>query len=570
MEIKAKAKKIIIKSPELSKVVRSTMKTLSDLVGVTLGPGGNTVLIERVGMPPLTTKDGVTVAESAAFQDATQHTIAEAAKEVCQRTNRQAGDGTTTAIVLANAILEEGQKFLENNTLCSPQQIGRELKSMVETLSEFLEKKAIVCNNSKSIYDVAMISSNSDEDVAKAVVEAIDLVGEDGTIITDEGSQRNTVVEMKEGFLVEKGLAAFGPVQELFMNNQHDQECVYDTPYILLYDGDVNVVQPVALFLQSCLNKMKEEGGIRPIVIVAHKFAPMVVKLFAENIKMNTINLCMLETAASGQANSRHHLLHDLAAFTSAKVLDPITNTFDKGNLSDLGVCGKVRIGRYKSVFLETGDEAPIQERIETLKRQMTNAESDFDAELIKERIGKLSGGIATIFVGGSTDLEIREKKHRIEDTINAVRSAIEMGVLPGGGSSLLTAANWLGSQRENLPPSHVILTRALAVPFMKVMENAGSNMEIAEALQKVSDSVDMEIGLPMLVYDSLKHTYVNPLSAGIIDPAKVTITALNNALSIALMLMTIGGTVVIPRDASDEAKAELMAQSFAQQMQGA
>ena len=562
LAIKTKTKDIKIKGGELTAVICRTMKLLSDLVGVTLGPGGNTVLIERIGMPPLTTKDGVTVAESISFRDATQHVISEAAKEVCQRTNKEAGDGTTTAIVLAQAIIESGLNYLANNATKSPQELCRELDFIVRDVVSSLEKSATPVSTKDDILKVAMISSNSDGDVAKAVVEAMDLVGEDGTVVTEDGKNRETIVELREGFTVNKGLSALGVAQEIFINNPSNQECVLEVPYVLLYDGDIMSPQDLGIFLGRSFQEMKQDNSIRPVVVMAHKFSPLTIRMIAENVRIGTANIVMLETAATGQPNSKHHLLHDLAAFTGATVLDPITNPFSKASLKSLGACGKVRAGRYQTVFFDADEPALVKSRMEVLKTQMQKAESDFDAEIIKERIRALSGGIATIYVGGSTELEMREKKHRIEDTINAVRSAIEMGVIPGGGSALLAEAQRLRS--GGFPPQAEILASAFAVPFARIMENAGDSTRITEAVQKVVENY------PNIVYNSLTHEYSNPIKDGIVDPVKVTISALNNALSIANMLMTIGGTVVIPRDSTEEAQAEALAQGFAKQMQGA
>lgn len=573
MQLKQKAKEIKFKGEELKKLTLETLKKLSDLVGVTLGPGGNPVLIERPGQPPLVTKDGVTVADSISLLDSTEYVIAEAAKEVCQRTNREAGDGTTTAIVLADAITSQGIEYLKNHSAKSPQELCRELNLMVNEIVDTIKNNAITVNSSKDLKKVALISSNSDEEIADAVVEAVEMVGEDGTIIAEEGSGRETTVELREGFPVGKGLSSFSTIQSVLVNNPHDQECVYDLPYVLLYDGDLTNPTELGIALNEFMSTAHAEKEVRPILIVAHKFSPQVQRLIAVNVQSNVAQLCPLETKATAQPNSRQHMLHDLAAFTGAKVFDPITNKLPSNesvvNLNDLGQVGSSRIGKYRSILFDSPTPDLVNKRIEILKRQKSNAESEFDAELIKERISQLSGGIATIYVGGSSDLEMREKKHRIEDTINAVRSAIEMGVVPGGGATLLGMANSISKKVSNseLPQSATILSSAFAVPFCRIMQNAGeTGKNITEVVSKVTKSGHP---IPTKVYDSLRHTLVNPTEGGIIDPAKVTVTAVTNALSIATMLMTLGGTVVIPRDKQEEAQAEAMAQQIANQMQG-
>jgi chaperonin GroEL len=579
LSIKTKAKDIKLKGPELEGAILSTMKTLSDVVGATLGPGGNPVLLERPGMPPLITKDGVTVAMHCAFQDALQHVISEAAKEASLRTNREAGDGTTTAIVLAEALVRYGAQWIKENSNHSPQQVCRELNQMSEWLVDQLRARGRKIENNDDLLKVALVSSNFDDGIAKAVVEAIDMVGNDGTIITEEGARRDTYVEVQEGFPIQKGLRTFGPVQELFINNPADQECVLTKPLFLLYDGDLNDVLPIGGYLGSVFSELGSRKEIRPVVIVAHKFSPQVLRMCAANFQSGIL-MVPLETPASAQTNSRHHFLLDVAAFTGATVLDPITKTFESMTpdgkeenqtaLIPLGACSRARIGRDQTLLFDALEENKevLKERVENLKVQMKNAESEYDSEIIKERIANLLGGIATIYVGGSSDLEIKEKKHRIEDAICATRSAIEEGILPGGGA-MLTVLAWELQMALGLPLSKQILANALTEPFNRIAVNAGVNLStIGEAKGSVVDSV--VDGVPTRVYDSLNHLLTEPYGAGIVDPVKVTISALRNALSIAQMLFTLGGAIVLPRDIVEERQGEMQAQNLAAQMQGA
>jgi chaperonin GroEL len=567
LELKQKAKTIKLKGPDLTVSIQDTMKTLSSIVGSTLGPGGNVVLLERPGLPPLVTKDGVTVIGHVAFTDATQHVISEAAKEVSQKTNIEAGDGTTTAIVLAESIVRHGMEYLEKNPGQSPQQVCRELNEVVTGLIEDLKEaaKPVVKEDLKK---VALISANFDDEIADAVVEAIDQVGNDGTIITQEGTSRNTVVEMQEGYPINKGLSHLGAVQEIFINNPHDQEFVSgEEPLVLLYDGDLRIAGSLGEFLGKVIQNL--DNPTTPILLFAHKFSPQVIQMCAVNFAQNRAYVVPLITPSTAQPSSKHHFLHDLASFTGADVLDGVTNTFDQADETSFGTVGRARIGRYNAYLFDSPEEDTVEERVAVLKDQMPRAESSYDGEIIKERIGALLGGIATIFVGGSSDLEIKEKKHRIEDAINATRSAIEMGVIPGGGSTLLCLSQKMQADK-NLPPSAEILVSALAEPFVRIAKNAGeSESSIGSAAQKVVSSRDKTTNLPKKVYDSFRHVFVNPQEAGILDPVKVTISALSNALSIAQMLMTIGGTIVIPRDDIEERQNELAAQNFAQQMSG-
>ena len=549
---------------DLSKAISSTLSTMDRIIGATLGPGGRPILIDRMAMPVLITKDGVTVSEFMVFDDALQYTISEAAKEVCQKTNSEAGDGTTTAIVLAKALVEEGVKYLANNAQKSPQELCRELATSLETVTGWLTKMALPVESDK-IKEVAMVSSNFDEEIARVVTEAIDMVGEDGTIITVEGSGKGITVELKDGFPVEKGLSELGPVHEVFINNPADQECKYDNPYILLFDGDLLVPAVLFNFISACIVEMNKQNSARPIVIIAHNFSPEVVKLFAVSIKANGMYVCPLMTAGTAQPLSKHHLLHDIAALTGAEVLDGVTNTFQKALqivqkdpsvniLEVMGSCSTAKVGRYKSVLLGFEDtEELIQERINTLKVQMEKAESDFDAELIKERIAQLAGGVATISVNASSDVEVKEKKHRVEDTIHAIRSAIEMGIVAGGGATQLAISDKIrqvAGKTPDMPVSSLILANALMIPFIRIMTNAGCSQEtINAAMVDTIASIDPETLRPGVIYDSLKHKNIDPMKDGVIDPVKVTITALKNALSVSALLMTLGGALVMPRE---------------------
>lgn len=576
LEVKRKSRNIHLCSKKFNNKIIDTLHVLDKIIGATLGPGGKPVILDRPASSPMFTKDGVTVAEAVSFSDALSYVISESAKEACSRTNTEAGDGTTTAIVLAHALVKEGIRALRKNPFTSPQALCRELDEVFQTcIYENLENQAtpITMDDLKK---VAMVSSNFDEEISDAVVEAVMMVGEDGTIITEESSGRGMAVEKREGFPFAKGLSTFGSIQSIFMNNPQDQECQFENAYILLYDGDALSPSEVGVFLGGCFEAMKQNNDIRPIIMIAHKFSPQVIKMFAQNVQMNTAYVCPLETFATAQPNSKHDLLHDLAAFSGATVLDPLTNTFSKAAqtkayLKFLGECTKTKIGKYKSVLLD-GHGAGLMERIDSLRSQMDKAESDYDRELIKERMGFLAGGIANIYVGGSSDIEIRERKHRIEDTINAIRSAMEGGVITGGGVPLLCISKKLQEgfsfkkifNRDKLSLAKKILSKACETPFRRIMENAGcSNREIKRAMKRVINCYGV------VMYDSLAHKFINSLESGIIDPTKVTLHAFKNALSVAKLLMTSGGAIILPRDVQEERDADKQARDTASQMMG-
>lgn len=606
-QTREKAKQIVTKGDQLTSTVEDTIDLLSQIVGTTLGPGGNPVLLERPGQPPLVTKDGVTVAQHVAFFDSLRDTIARAAREACQRTNSEVGDGTTTAIVLARELVVNGMEYLRANPHVSPQAFTRDMDAVVDRVIDFIHQNAVPVDpaQEKHLRDIALISSNSDIDCAGAVVEAIGIVGEDGTIMTEEGVTRETHVEKHEGFPINKGLSFMGGVQECFVNNPGDHECVYENPALLLFNGDILDAREFGQFLVERIFNVyhNQSENIPPIVVIAHKFSPQVISLIAKNVQHGTATMCLLETAATGHPQSKIHLLHDLAAFTGGKVLDPIGHNFNHGTIADLGRVNRSRLGRYKSVFFGATDpdggliySEDIIERIDTLKKQLTHAESAYDGDLIRERIARLHGGVATIYVGGDSDLEMKEKKHRIEDAVNAVRAGIESGMVPGGGAALLVAGETLLLDGG---PVEEVIGASIKKPFRRILENCGySDEEIDQIARDViygaaaidtgpdhrsfleklanllwnrldraglagpDESVSIE-EIPSRTFDSLNRKLVDPYLAGIVDPAKVTTTSLRNAVSIAKVLMTVGGAIVAPRDVQEERLAELQQQAL-------
>lgn len=569
IEIKAKAKEIHTKGEHLRSVIERTMGILSNIVGVTLGPGGNPVLLDRPGMPPLVTKDGVTVALASTFSDSLEHTIAEAAKETCQRTNQEVGDGTTTAIVLAHALTVLGLNALDKDRSISPQSFCRELDKLEKLVIDEIDAHTIPVDQKSDtdLLNVARISTNGDEEAAKAVVEAVKYVGEDGSVLTEEGTGSITHIEKFDGYTINRGLHSLGSIQDSFVTHPKEQECRFQEPYVVLFDGEISYPEEIGPYLQAVIEAgYAQKGRVVELLIVAHKFSPQVLTLLSLNAQKG-VRVCPLETPSSGHPLSKQGLLYDLAAYTGAKVFDAISHTFKHGSVSDAGVVETARIGRYTSVLYGPPNAQAIAERIDILKGHLDKAESQFDADLIRERIGKLNGGVATIYAGGNSDLEMKERKHRIEDAVNAVRAAIEGGLVPGGGATLARAACYLELKDDGTgSAARRVLMEALLVPVKRILSNMGMPTDkIQEVLNKVKWTQDKT-----LTFDALTGQYVSAVSGGVIDPAKVTLTAFKNALSIAKMLMTLGGAIVIPRDKTEERQAELQAQAFAESMQGA
>lgn len=536
---------------ELRKEVAKAIYDLARLVSVTLGPGGRPVLLEQSdGKPPLSTKDGVTVARHFAGKNAVSRVVADTAREVCERTARIAGDGTTTAIVLADALVREGQEYMKANPATSPQKLTRELREI------FLKKvKPMVLDLSKpvkglskdkgleAITHVAKVSANHDIEIAEAVARGVDLVGEDGMIIAEEGAGAETTVVHSDGFPINTGLKDLGGSASTSFVNGSAGECRLSSgAYVLLYDGEIREPEALVPILNSIHSEVDDKGQpLRtPLVIFCHGYSDQVLKILAQNFRQGRFSCLPLTTPRNGQAHYRQAFLHDMSAYVGGVVFDPHGVTLAQANPANLGFLVTIKAGQSETVITAEPDVEKIEARIEDLKKQMDNS-SEFDKDRLRYRIGQLSGGVATVFAGGVTALEAKERHARVVDAISAVRSAMDLGVVPGGGSTLLYVS---GRLSDTGPES--ILKRALMVPFAQILKNAGAlNTENDEENVMMSD-IGPTSNDGFMVFDALDMKYVDWWEAGILDPAKVTITALENALSVAQLLMTLGGLVAL------------------------
>jgi chaperonin GroEL len=534
-------------SPEMRQEVLTAVKSLAEIVGKTLGPGGRPILLQQEGRPPLSTKDGVTVAKHYSAPNPLQAVVSEAAVEVCERTVRQVGDGTTTAIVLASAIVEAGQEWLQENKKYSPQRLSRELKELFgQTIKPMILgmarpiKDMTIEEASKAVRHVAMVSANHDEEIANAVAEAIKYVGEDGMVVAEEGTGAETRVEHKEGFPINSGLSDLGgSASAAFVNRKNYGDCVIEYSYVAMYDGEINDVETILPILQRVDGEVDEHGrAVRhPMILVAHRFGDQVLKVLSQNFRQNRLTVIPMVTPRNGQANGKQAFLYDLQAYVGGNVFDSQGNPLQNAFPSMLGQVEYVRIGLHESVFMTAPDLEAVEDRIAALKEQMEGA-SEFDKDKYRYRISQLTGGVATIYAGGATALEAKERHARVVDAVSAVRSAMDFGVVPGGGTTLLHVSRMLPSQG----PSQ-ILAKALKRPFIQILINAGVASNPEEALFIGNEAGQREDGT-FVVYDALKREAVEFWSSGIFDPAKVSLSALENSLSVAQLLMTLGGVV--------------------------
>lgn len=563
---RSKAKSIVHDKATIQKIVSDTLNKMATVVGSTLGPGGHVVVIERDTLSPLITKDGVTVAKSLGVENAEANLIVDAAKEICLKTAKECGDGTTTAIVLANAITKSGFNFLNSNPKYNPQRMVNELNELYSSvIVPFLKDNAKPVNGKDELVSVAKISANGDQAIAEAAVKAVMDAGEDGHVLIEEAQGNQLKVETIDGFVVTSGLKEIGAIGRIFINDRSAQQVKMDRGLIFLYDGTLNDLK-VPSAIQVAIEGTELYG--LPIMVCAHGFADVVLEAFAKTTK-GGYTVVPVKTPMSGIANSRSSFLLDMSAYTGATVYDP--GTIDKFITEDetkgFGAFDHAKVGMYESVVQAVPDSDKIDARIAELKHLMDVSPSDFDKMHIKAAIAKLTGGIATIWVGGGSELEAREKRDRVEDAVEAVKSAIAEGITPGGCAVQLVLSHMI-SCNPNKKPSWDIMAEALAEPFNLLLTNCGESIEeVWPSLAQHIHECALNKVIPSIVFDANQHILVNPLEAGIVEPAKVCRVTIGNALSVASLLVTLGGIVVNPRNAGLEQQLELSKSAFREMM---
>lgn len=532
--------KQIVTSDNLKVTARETITELAAIVKKTLGPGGNPIILKRDGQnpdgtpkTPLITKDGVTVAEAIQFSDPVKNTIAQAIIQVSKDTVNEAGDGTTTAIVLAEAIYKAGFKYIEqgqNNILLYEklQEIKQEVLDYIDSV-----KKDVSVD---SVYRVAEISSNGDKEIAQVVTDAIEAVGEDGHITLEEGVSRETILDIVEGAMYKQGYRNFGPLGSLLVSDKAKDMCELNEPAILLYNGKLDDVVEMAKFIGRIY---KAEGNQIndpfPLLIVANDFSEEVKNMILANRRQAQLPIAAMKTPFDGSPNARTGILDDLAVLTGGSVSAKGFLSLEQVTEEHLGACDKVEIGAQETVFYGgAGDEEEVLERVDELKKLLKTTSHTFDQDNIRIRIGKLTGGIAVVRVGGDSELEMNEKKDRIEDALCAAKVALQDGIVAGGG---ITLYNWSKAQKPSSDPATEIMKEALKAPLRQLVVNVGEIFEVVEAkLEAAGKKAGYNARTKTIVKDLMKE--------GIIDPVKVTKSALENAVSIAGLLLTTGGAI--------------------------
>lgn len=576
---KSAHKQITVKSPKLKKLILETMRTISDIVGSTLGPGGQPVIIEKqdMNMPPTVTKDGVTVFKSLGFKNAEAHAIMEVARDSASRTATEAGDGTTTSTVISEALVRGLYEYCENNPQVSPQKVVRRLEQLFKTIIEPTIKglaTKVTLNNDKDkelLKCVARVSANGDDDLAKAIMECYDITGDGGNVALVEGVGASRYeVEKIDGYPIESGwdnscLRFF----DKFINDPGSGATIMENPVFLLYHGKLTEIQTISGFMRHIGEQWQEDPerydsskgeytDKANIVIVACGYSESFVGNLASNFGLkDTINIFPLLAPLSAQPNGQLMLLHDLSAIASAKIFDPLSNPIERGNLVDVGPgVTSFQCGRTKSVVIGHTDTSLLETRIEEVELMVKSPESVLDEILLKERAAKLSGGIAKLRIWGSSNSEIKEKKDRAEDGVCAVKGALRHGVLPGGAFALLR----LGTALDDLnDPIATMLATALNEPVLKLQANSGltedeGNDIITELMASTS---------PDYVYDYQEHKYVSAFTAGILDSVPAVLEAIRSSISTSSQLGTCGGLVVYARDLDMDRKEAIDAANW-------
>jgi chaperonin GroEL len=529
------APKIISFTEDARRALERGMDQLANAVSITLGPKGRNVVLDKKWGAPTVTNDGVTIAKEVELEDPWEDLGAQLTKEVATKTNDVAGDGTTTATVLARAMVRQGMKNVAAGA--SPMALKRGIEKAVDAAVEAIEKQSRDVEGKEEIAHVAAISA-ADPEIGDVIAEALDKVGKDGVVTVEEGQTFGMELEFVEGMQFDKGY-----ISPYFVTDQERMEAVLEEPHILLNQGKISSVQD----LLPVLEKVAQSG--KPLLLIAEDVEGEALATLVVNKIRGTFSAVAVK--APGFGDRRKAMLQDMAILTGGQVVsEEIGAKLENVSLDMLGRARRAVVTKDDTTIVEgAGAEADIKGRINQIKTEIENTDSDWDREKLQERLAKLSGGVALIRVGAATEVELKEKKHRIEDALSATRAAVEEGIVPGGGVTLIRAeANLdsLGLEGDEATGA-LIVRRSLAEPTRLIAENAGyEGSVIVERMRGEKDAKG---------FDALKGEWVDMLKAGIMDPAKVTRSALQNAASIAALVLTTESAVVEkPEEEEEEA----------------
>jgi chaperonin GroEL len=494
---------------------------LANAVKVTLGPKGRNAVLDKSFGAPTVTKDGVSVAKEIELKDKFENMGAQMVKEVASNTSDEAGDGTTTATVLAQAIIREGLKAVAAGI--NPMDLKRGIDQAVLAATEELKKLSKPCKDPKAIAQVGTISANSDESIGKTIADAMAKVGKEGVITVEEGSGLENELEVVEGMQFDRGY-----LSPYFINNQQSQSAELEKPLILLVDKKISNIRELLPLLEAIA-----KGG-RQLLIVAEDVEGEALATLVVNTIRGIVKVAAVK--APGFGDRRKAMLQDIAILTGGTVIsDEVGLSLEKATLNDLGEAKKILVEKENTTIIDgAGKAADIKGRVESIRQQIEEATSDYDKEKLQERVAKLSGGVAVIKVGAATEIEMKEKKARVEDALHATRAAVEEGVVPGGGVALvraLKAIEKLVGKNEDQTTGIKILARSIEEPLRQIVANAGE--DAAVVLNRVRE------GKGTFGYNAATGEYGDMIEMGILDPTKVTRLALQNAASVSGLLLT-------------------------------
>lgn len=539
----------------------SAVRQLAEPVKATLGPDGLPILLEQIGKPPLITKDGVTVSNSIYVDDPVFNTIIQAVKEASARTGELVGDGTTTAVVLTEALIEKGFQFIKAG-LITPQALVREIKELIPGVIEYLQSIGRPINNEDEIRRVASISSNSDVEIAEKVTEAMARCGKDGLFELVQGSGPGIEVIQKEGYQVGKGWSRHKDYAPLMITDPLSQAIVFsNNPSILLYNGEINDPSEFGEFIlafNQVDTALNQAYNMSQIVVVAHQFSGQIRQMVADNWQQHGLPIMLVETEQMGPPMTRIYLLDDLAAYTGGQVIqqghlkeviERVMPTRNKIKDGTLGKCESVRQMKAHTTFDGgQGNQEGILNHVQVIRKQMEIADARWDANIHRMRMARLTNGLVVIEVGGMTELEMKERRDRVDDAVQATRAAMKEGIVPGGGVALLRCSEQLPVL---MPGSYgvKVLEHMLQAPIRQIIKNGG------ESPDKILTKIPV---VPSFGgYDALNGKIVESMfEAGIIDPFLVVKTSFEHAISIGCEILRGGGYVVYNQEVKPEAPA--------------
>jgi len=506
---------------------------LADAVKLTLGPRGRNVILERSYGAPTVTKDGVSVAKEIELKDKFENMGAQMVKEVASKTSDVAGDGTTTATVLAQSIMKEGSKFIASGM--NPMDLKRGIDKAVIAIVDELKRIATPCTTSKSIAQVGSISANSDPEIGKIISDAMDKVGKEGVITVEDGKGLQTELEVVEGMQFDRGY-----LSPYFISNAEKQSALLDNPYILLSDKKISSIRDLLPVLE-----LVAKAG-RPLLIIAEEVESEALATLVVNNLRGVLKSCAVK--APGFGDRRKAMLEDIAILTGGQVIaEEVGLTLEKTTLKELGQARRAEIGKEETTLIDGAGEAKaIQGRVKHIRTQFDEATSDYDKEKLQERAAKLAGGVAIVRVGAATEVEMKERKARVEDALHATRAAVEEGIVAGGGVAYIRARMALDKVKGVNPDEEAgisIVRRALEEPLRAIVANAG--LEPSVVMDRVAQ------GKGNYGFNAQTEEYGDLIEMGVVDPVKVSRTALQNAASVAGLLLTTDAAVAESADAA-------------------